>query len=281
MRQHGLPRPQINVIVAATRSMPISGRTADRRARRLGLPLDRVTFESDRDRDADTLAGGLATVRITWARMTADPRHEADRLHAILENEGWLARVVGAGRRLRPTPWLHGDSGRSCSSPSSSMSTRSLKKQSRPSDPQDLVEGLLVVPDQVLAAVNGDRVVAREPLYGQRVVVSWAQRGDRIVLAGMYQRVGRFDSNSAIARSLSASSSPSREIRTWRSVRSDVDPVVRVARMAEHLLVLLEPAVHAIAVERDQVLEQRWRVGDRVGVVPRAGLDHFAPTRIV
>ncbi len=46
---------------------------------------DRVTFESDRNRDADTLAAGLVTVRITWARMTADPRHEADRLHGILE----------------------------------------------------------------------------------------------------------------------------------------------------------------------------------------------------
>ena len=43
---------------------------------------DRSSFESDRDRDADTLAAGHETVRITWGRMTAD---EAGRLHRILE----------------------------------------------------------------------------------------------------------------------------------------------------------------------------------------------------
>ena len=42
---------------------------------------DRVSFESDRNRDADTLAAGLVTVRITWERMTTEPQHEADRLH--------------------------------------------------------------------------------------------------------------------------------------------------------------------------------------------------------
>jgi len=45
---------------------------------------DRATFESDRNRDADTLAAGLVTVRITWVRMTTNPQHEADRLRAIL-----------------------------------------------------------------------------------------------------------------------------------------------------------------------------------------------------
>jgi very-short-patch-repair endonuclease len=43
---------------------------------------DRSSFESDRDRDADTLAAGHVTVRMTWAQMSA---REAKRLHRILE----------------------------------------------------------------------------------------------------------------------------------------------------------------------------------------------------
>ena len=46
---------------------------------------DRGSFESDRDRDADTLAAGHLTVRITWGRMTA---REAARLHEILRRWG-------------------------------------------------------------------------------------------------------------------------------------------------------------------------------------------------
>lgn len=44
----------------------------------------RASFESDRNRDADTLAAGLVTVRITWRRFTRTPRAEAKRLEAIL-----------------------------------------------------------------------------------------------------------------------------------------------------------------------------------------------------
>lgn len=44
---------------------------------------DRTAFESDRDRDADTLAAGFVTVRITWERMTAA---EAGRLRMILQS---------------------------------------------------------------------------------------------------------------------------------------------------------------------------------------------------
>ncbi len=47
--------------------------------------LNPVSFETDRDRDADTLRLGIATVRITHERMTKTPRQEADRLRAILE----------------------------------------------------------------------------------------------------------------------------------------------------------------------------------------------------
>jgi very-short-patch-repair endonuclease len=46
---------------------------------------DRSSFESDRDRDADTLAAGHLTVRITWGRMTTN---EAARLHEILRRWG-------------------------------------------------------------------------------------------------------------------------------------------------------------------------------------------------
>ena len=45
---------------------------------------DRETFESDRERDAIMLAHGIVTIRITKARLRADPAREAARLHAIL-----------------------------------------------------------------------------------------------------------------------------------------------------------------------------------------------------
>jgi hypothetical protein len=44
----------------------------------------RIAFENDRERDADTLAAGHVTVRMTWARTERAPRKEAARLHAIL-----------------------------------------------------------------------------------------------------------------------------------------------------------------------------------------------------
>jgi MoaA/NifB/PqqE/SkfB family radical SAM enzyme len=45
----------------------------------------RPNFEGDRNRDADMLAAGYQTVRITDERMTQDPEGEARRLHAILD----------------------------------------------------------------------------------------------------------------------------------------------------------------------------------------------------
>lgn len=45
----------------------------------------RASFESDRDRDASTLATGHVTVRVTWERMHGRPHPEAARLHKILE----------------------------------------------------------------------------------------------------------------------------------------------------------------------------------------------------
>jgi very-short-patch-repair endonuclease len=44
----------------------------------------RESFESDRERDASTLAAGCVTVRVTWERMTERAAREATRLHAIL-----------------------------------------------------------------------------------------------------------------------------------------------------------------------------------------------------
>jgi hypothetical protein len=45
---------------------------------------DRQTFESDRNRDVDFLAAGIATVRITDERMNQHPEREASRLNKIL-----------------------------------------------------------------------------------------------------------------------------------------------------------------------------------------------------
>jgi Transcriptional regulator, AbiEi antitoxin/Protein of unknown function (DUF559) len=46
---------------------------------------DRGSFESDRDRDAELLAAGYQTIRITWERLKSQPAREAARLRAILE----------------------------------------------------------------------------------------------------------------------------------------------------------------------------------------------------
>lgn len=84
---HGLPRPRTNVRIA--------GHLVDAvfDAERVIVELDgykfhgdRETFESDRDRDADTLLAGHVTVRITWKRMQNRPRREAERLLAILQD---------------------------------------------------------------------------------------------------------------------------------------------------------------------------------------------------
>ena len=45
---------------------------------------DRGSFESDRDRDADHLAAGIVTVRVTEERLTGSPDREAARLRKIL-----------------------------------------------------------------------------------------------------------------------------------------------------------------------------------------------------
>jgi very-short-patch-repair endonuclease len=81
----GLPRPQTNVHVCGYQVDALF------EAERLIVELDgyqthgdRGAFETDRNRDADTLAGGFGTVRVTWERMRAHPRKEAVRLQTIL-----------------------------------------------------------------------------------------------------------------------------------------------------------------------------------------------------
>jgi very-short-patch-repair endonuclease len=82
---HRLPQPQTNIRIA--------GYLVDAYfpAERLIVEVDsyefhadRATFESDRDRDADTLLAGFPTVRITYERMQRSPATEAARLRAIL-----------------------------------------------------------------------------------------------------------------------------------------------------------------------------------------------------
>ena len=84
--RHGLPRPKVNTIVA--------GREVDAyfEAERLIVELDgwdfhssRLSFEDDRGGDANALVSGIATLRLTWERLTETPAQEADRLTKILE----------------------------------------------------------------------------------------------------------------------------------------------------------------------------------------------------
>jgi hypothetical protein len=84
-RRYELPAPLVNSHVAGHEVDMLFG------AERLIVELDgwefhrdRQNFESDRDRDADTLAAGFVTVRITWERLICAPDREARRLHAIL-----------------------------------------------------------------------------------------------------------------------------------------------------------------------------------------------------
>jgi hypothetical protein len=83
---HDLPIPLTN--------HPVAGYLADAYFPDHGLIVeldswefhkDRASFEANRDRDADTLAAGHPTVRVTDERMKADPEREAARLRQILD----------------------------------------------------------------------------------------------------------------------------------------------------------------------------------------------------
>ncbi|HET8754369.1 MAG TPA: type IV toxin-antitoxin system AbiEi family antitoxin domain-containing protein [Solirubrobacteraceae bacterium] len=80
--RHRLPQPEINAIVA--------GYEVDAYwpARRLVAELDGEAFhndfEADRAKDADLLEAGLRVVRVTWHRLTTQPRREAARFRRLL-----------------------------------------------------------------------------------------------------------------------------------------------------------------------------------------------------
>ena len=84
-RRFELPPHEINAFVC--------GREVDVvfRAERVIVEIDgyqfhsgRFAFERDRHQDAEALAQGFITVRITWDRLKRAPAEEAARLHAIL-----------------------------------------------------------------------------------------------------------------------------------------------------------------------------------------------------
>jgi hypothetical protein len=83
---HGLPAPVMG--------LPFHGYILDAVfvAERVIVELDswpfhkgKIPFETDRERDADMLANGFATVRVTEERLEQRPKTEARRLHAILK----------------------------------------------------------------------------------------------------------------------------------------------------------------------------------------------------
>lgn len=85
--RYALPRPRVNVRVA--------GHLVDAlfAAEHLIVELDgwefhhdRGAFEDDRNRDADTLAAGYSTLRITYDRLHDQPEPEARRLREILHS---------------------------------------------------------------------------------------------------------------------------------------------------------------------------------------------------
>lgn len=86
-RRYGLPEPHVNARVAGYEVDALFA------AERVIVEFDswehhqdRRTFETDRERDAATLAAGHVTVRLTWERYRGRPGEEAARLHEILRD---------------------------------------------------------------------------------------------------------------------------------------------------------------------------------------------------
>jgi very-short-patch-repair endonuclease len=80
--RHRLPQPEINAIVA--------GYEVDAlwRPQQLVAEIDgedyHLDFEGDREKDADLLTAGFRVIRVTWARLTQQPRREAKRFRTLL-----------------------------------------------------------------------------------------------------------------------------------------------------------------------------------------------------
>ena len=120
------------------------------------------------------------------------------------------------------------------------------------------------------------------PLYGQRVTVSVGSSSAETSSRGQVpaRRQVRLEQRHRLC-ALGQHLAVERDPDVARG-RDDVDPVVGVARVDEHLLVLLEPLIHPVPVERDQVPD-RLGAGERLRVVPGAGLDDLVadPDRVV
>jgi hypothetical protein len=85
VRRYGFPQPLVNTRIAGREVdafFPAEGVIVELDGYRFHSSRER--FEGDRDGDAEMLAIGLVTVRITWERMTRAPAREADRLSRIL-----------------------------------------------------------------------------------------------------------------------------------------------------------------------------------------------------
>lgn len=84
-KRYGLPEPVMSTFVAGHEVDALfAEETVIVELDSWEFHQDRESFESDRDRDADTLAADHVTVRITWERIHGRGAREAQRLHAIL-----------------------------------------------------------------------------------------------------------------------------------------------------------------------------------------------------
>lgn len=103
--RYGLPTPQMNAVVCGYEVDALFAQE------KVIVELDgwsfhssRTSFETDRGKDADTLAAGYATLRITWARYQQAPDQEAARLHTILANRRTSPPPARRPDRARPAP---------------------------------------------------------------------------------------------------------------------------------------------------------------------------------
>jgi very-short-patch-repair endonuclease len=88
-RQHDLPVPLINVKLNGYEvDAYFPGHDVIVELDGWDYHQDRHSFEDDRDRDADQLAVGTPTLRVTWERITETPAKEARRLKQILAARG-------------------------------------------------------------------------------------------------------------------------------------------------------------------------------------------------
>ncbi len=98
----GLPRPQVNVKVCGHE---VDILFPDQRVivelDGYEFHRDRRPFESDRDKDADHLAAGFRTVRLTWERMTERPDAEARRSAGDSGGSEFLTALLNAPAPFR------------------------------------------------------------------------------------------------------------------------------------------------------------------------------------